>query len=221
MAGTKFSGAQSFWTDELEAEVARRWNDGASADEVADWLGVKLRRTISRNAVIGKVKRMRDAGVDLRYGKINAPELHRRRVERGMERTAKLCGEPKPVKPVMPPKAKKQGKPSAEVLPLPKKTGFNFGISSIAVKKAWQRQGRAALARAEANQPKTGITIYQLTRQTCRAPAGGTGADMLYCGEPVTEHVKSSYCPSCHTRMFTGTVVTANALWRSVRKSAA
>ena len=218
MVGNLFSGAQSFWNDILEGEVAKRWNDGGSADEIAAWLSVRLRKTVSRNAVIGKVGRMRKAGVKLRERAIVAPKVHMARVIRGMERAAKVCGEPK-----RPPKRAKAPNPPVQsdiVLPTPKKTGFNFGISDLATQKAWQRQGQAALARAEANEPQTGITIFQLTRFTCRAPAGGKGEDMLYCGKRTIEGIKTSYCADCHPRMVTGKV-SASDLIRSVRRSAA
>lgn len=50
------------WTDESEAKLIELWNSGLSASVCAAKLGGNL----TRNAVMGKIHRLRRAGVKLR-----------------------------------------------------------------------------------------------------------------------------------------------------------
>jgi hypothetical protein len=45
--------------------------------------------------------------------------------------------------------------------------------------------------------PRDGITTLELRPDTCRWPVSGTGASMLYCGQPVENAV---YCPEHQAR---------------------
>ncbi len=54
----KGKGRQSVWTDELIQQLLQLWQEGVSASEIARQLGHGL----SRNAVIGKIHRLRKSG---------------------------------------------------------------------------------------------------------------------------------------------------------------
>ncbi len=58
MSKQKGKGRTSIWTDELVAQMLKLWEEGLSASEIARRLGHGL----SRNAVIGKIHRLRAAG---------------------------------------------------------------------------------------------------------------------------------------------------------------
>lgn len=72
-------GFQSTWTDERRALVTKLWADGSSASQIAKELG-----GVSRNAVIGVIHRMKNAGKELpvrvvRKEKIKAKPVPRQR----------------------------------------------------------------------------------------------------------------------------------------------
>ena len=58
MGTKKTKGRTSIWTDELVAQLLKLWEEGLSAADIAQQLGHGL----SRNAVIGKIHRLRAAG---------------------------------------------------------------------------------------------------------------------------------------------------------------
>ena len=59
---TKGKGRQSVWTDEIIQKMLDLWMEGKSASVIAKELCAMAGKELSRNAVIGKLHRMRKAG---------------------------------------------------------------------------------------------------------------------------------------------------------------
>jgi len=59
---TKGKGRQSVWTDEIIERMLELWKEGKSASNIARELCAIAGKKLSRNAVIGKLHRMRKAG---------------------------------------------------------------------------------------------------------------------------------------------------------------
>lgn len=132
------------WTDESVEILTDRWVRGWSAAQIAVLL------PFSRNAVIGKITRMkltRQPGVRAKPG----PEV--------------------------------QVKPRVKVAPRPA--------------PAPREPSSTPTAPASA-----GVTLYELTKTTCRWPSGFPGDDnFLFCGDPTADLIAGKpYCPF-HTRM--------------------
>ena len=59
---TRGKGRQSVWTDEIIQKMLELWMEGKSASTIAKELCAVAGKELSRNAVIGKLHRMRKAG---------------------------------------------------------------------------------------------------------------------------------------------------------------
>ncbi len=59
---TKGKGRQSVWTEEIIQKMLELWMEGKSASNIARELCAMAGKELSRNAVIGKLHRMRKAG---------------------------------------------------------------------------------------------------------------------------------------------------------------
>ncbi len=163
----KGSKKKSIWTPELVERLLKLWEQGLSAAEIARELGQGL----SRNAVIGKVHRLRSAG--------KAPARRENGAAKGTPARKERRG-----------KATTDGPPTAGDAP-----AADGALALKAQEKerpAQQPAPRQAVSVAASN---TGLVrdIMELTHKSCRWPIGDPGEeDFCYCGRTASEGLP--YC---------------------------
>lgn len=163
----------SSWTPEEDAKLVRLWNDGLSASRIAR----ELKRP-SRSAVIGRVFRLRQQGVDLRtqpptrtYSRTTLP------LTRTTDRTKRerLPKEPK----------------AREYRP----GGFSLAPMNRTSEPLPPREA----VRARAFAPLPGVEpVPFLSRRSrqCSWPVGGEYSDMMVCGCEVPDDGGPHFCPT-------------------------
>ncbi len=163
--GKRKKGRKSIWTDELVEELLALWEQGLSAAEVAGRLGHGL----TRNAVIGKIHRLRSDG-KAPARRQNAQAQSTARQQQPAQRPSAKAADTSP--------AATAGalalKPRAEEKPAP----------------AAERQGAPTLVKQE-----TGLVrdIQDLNDRTCRWPIGEPNKDgFSFCGREPAEGLP--YC---------------------------
>ena len=163
---SKAKGRPSKWTDELIEQLLKLWEEGLSASDIANALG----QGFSRNAVIGKVHRLRAAG--------KAPA--RRDTDK---RSGKRAGN--------------DGGASRRktALAAPASAGAATGKGGQALAVQRQEAPRAAAATAPQNQLKVASVeeglvkdIMDLKHHSCRWPIGTPGEEgFSYCGRKAAD----------------------------------
>jgi len=154
-------------SDKFTDKLVAMWRAGATGTEIAKALGT------TRNAVIGKIFRLRNRGVDLSRAVTAAP--------------------PKPLKPPKPEKPAKKEKPAAPKAVWPPPLSAEEKAALIAERKAQVARERRA----------RGIKFADLGARDCRYIINaGRPADYLFCGdirEPgkpyCKEHAELCYRP--------------------------
>lgn len=151
------------WTAEAITELLRLVAEGRSASVIADRMGCGL----TRNAVIGKVGRLREAAMRTAdTSDVELPRLHSRDVRKAKKIVAHANRKPRMRKLVAPLIVVQAGPPL--ILPPP-----------LAVEP----------------EPREPITLINLRGCTCRWPMWQSDTDeRLYCGEMVKP--TSAYCPA-------------------------
>ena len=155
----KGKGKASIWTPELVERLLKLWEQGLSATEIARELGMGL----TRNAVIGKIHRLRNAG--------KAPE---RRENDNKKKTAQAAPARR--------KAAAPRKPAA-----PASNGALALARKAESKPQPEAEKKPAVAVAHIN---TGLVkdIMDLNHKTCRWPIGDPGEEgFCYCGRDVED----------------------------------
>lgn len=176
-----------FWTPDQDALILRLQLEGKSASEIGRTIG----RT--RNAIIGRLARLRDRGIGL--------------PKRTPQRRTTA---PRPQKPSSP-RAMRLVEKSEEVRAKAENVGPGVYLAHPASREPWR------VPKAEAFQPLPGTEPVPLIGRpafTCAWVVEGEGADALCCGERVGV---GSYCPSHRRLAYLPTVrLTARSLRRHV-----
>ncbi|UJW87837.1 GcrA family cell cycle regulator [Devosia sp. SL43] len=171
------SGAQSAgWTDERVETLKKLWMEGLSASQIAGELG----EGVTRNAVIGKVHRLK---------------LSARAKPTNSTPRARPAARPAPRR-VASPSASHSGMSSAANKPRPQMISRpqSIGATALAHDPQMEQQLYVAPAVAELFIPEDKrLSLLQLTEATCKWPIGDPLAkDFYFCGQHSLE--TGPYC---------------------------
>lgn len=198
------SRRDNVWADEANVELAvRLWKEGQSASQIA-----KRIPGVSRNAVMGKVKRM---GLE----RLDAAPLTKFQLSGAMSSGNKPVSlrKPKPAPPPKPPKAPKAAKPF-EFTKVSTMTGLRMPGNTV------PHPPRAEPPKPSAFAPLPGTTPSPFgTHGVCRWPIDGY-AEPMCCGQPRKDG-DVAYCPAHRKRASTPAIVPIQKLARIALRFAA
>ncbi|UXN05789.1 MULTISPECIES: GcrA family cell cycle regulator [unclassified Bartonella] len=204
------------WTDERVELLTKLWAEGLSASQIAAQLG-----GVSRNAVIGKVHRLKLSGrgkttkaqprapkattqtsapaveeTVKQTASSSAPRVARPVAEKSTPRVEPIASDARPRK--MEAASTMRAAPQAEREPRPQTT---FSTSSVKVDFAANAAADfdASLTDSKVVPMKRNLTLLQLTESTCKWPIGDPlNEDFHFCGADSGE--SSPYC-SFHSKI--------------------
>lgn len=193
-----FKNTRNWENIDIEAFM-KMWNDGMSASLISERIGM------SRCAIVGKVRRLRENGYPMREASNNdrakLSQLARKPVYRVVEikpkpdTIIKTLAKPKPVaKP-----AKAPTVPRKPPQPAIREVTNVWRPNDLEQSLTVAQKGRAMIEKVNAALPGEGIPLLDLGRYSCRFITAET-PEYLYCG--ATVEGKGSYCDACRKRMY-------------------
>ena len=176
------SGAQSTgWTDERVETLKKLWMEGLSASQIAGELG----QGVTRNAVIGKVHRL----------KLSA----RAKPTNTAPRARPAAPRPAPRRPAgssvgMPPMGTATAAAAASKLRAPRSRPQSVGATALAHNPEMESEVYVAPVAAEIFIPEEKrLSLLQLSESTCKWPIGDPlSKDFYFCGQHSLE--SGPYC---------------------------
>lgn len=183
------------WTDERVEVLKKLWSDGLSASQIAAQLG-----GVSRNAVIGKVHRLKLSG----RGKTTTAAPRSKKVAPAPVAVASSA----PPRPTPPPVTATVAQVQTTIRATATKT-----VGAAALKMEFQAETLVAEPVIQAASDvvipiSRRLTLLQLTERTCKWPVGDPlSEDFHFCGHESGEsspycayHAKLAYQPSSERR---------------------
>lgn len=172
------------WTDERVEALKKLWAEGLSASQIAAQLG-----GVSRNAVIGKVHRLKLSG----RGRTNAAPARQKKAAAPVTTTATA--------PAQAPAVRSKPRPAALAAPVRPMVATTVGATALKV----QYDEEPAVYQQYQALPDNVVPIarnlklIELTERTCKWPNGDPlSEDFSFCGADSTEN--SPYC-TFHSRL--------------------
>jgi GcrA cell cycle regulator len=191
------------WTDRIVAELCRLWDLGETATSAAEKLSTQFDAAITRNAVIGKIHRLRKAGHEFKREKQNlTPIAEGARATRVLQRVAQQRSE-------------RQIKEDLAIIARARQAAARAERESRRPAKVAAKPAvPAAIIDATFAKPWMARLFGE-----CAFPIAGEGADTVSCCAQVRKG--SSYCRAHHQLMFVKPTKTGNQFVKSTARIAA